>query len=49
MPAKHERHGPVFWSENRRVSNRLLCQELGYKLLHPHYRLGLRDCLRQSV
>ena len=36
-----------FWSENRRVSNRLLCEELGYKLLHPHYRLGLRDCLKQ--
>ena len=37
-----------FWSENRRVSNRLLCNELGYKLLHPNYRDGLRDCLMQS-
>ena len=40
--------GQSFWSENRRVSNRLLCTELGYKLLHPNYRDGLRDCLMQS-
>ena len=37
-----------FWSENRRVSNRLLCEQLGYTLLHPNYRDGLRDCLKQS-
>ena len=37
-----------FWSENRRVSNRLLCKELGYTLLHPNYRSGLRDCLKQE-
>ena len=37
-----------FWSENRRVSNRLLCEQLGYTLLHPNYRDGLRDCLEQS-
>ena len=38
-----------FWSENRRVSNRLLCKELGYTLLHPNYRKGLQDCLKQDV
>lgn len=37
-----------FWSENRRVSNRLLCETLGYSLLHPSYREGLLDCLQQS-
>ena len=37
-----------FWSENRRVSNQLLCGELGYTLLHPDYRSGLRDCLNQT-
>ena len=34
-----------FWEENRRVSNKLLCKELGYSLLHPDYRSGLKDCL----
>ncbi|MDP6171256.1 MAG: SDR family NAD(P)-dependent oxidoreductase, partial [Prochlorococcaceae cyanobacterium ETNP2_MAG_10] len=33
-----------FWQENRRVSNQLLCQELGYSLMHPDYHSGLRDC-----
>ncbi|BEV35412.1 SDR family oxidoreductase [Synechococcus sp. M16CYN] len=37
-----------FWNENRRVSNRLLCHELGYSLLHPTYREGLKDCLKQD-
>ena len=37
-----------FWSENRRVSNHRLCQELGYSLLHPNYRVGLQDCLDQD-
>ena len=37
-----------FWQENRRVSNRLLCEELGYSLLHPDYRSGLRDCMEQD-
>ncbi len=37
-----------FWSENRRVSNHKLCQELGYPLLHPDYRVGLQDCLQQD-
>ncbi|WP_392345478.1 SDR family NAD(P)-dependent oxidoreductase [Parasynechococcus sp.] len=37
-----------FWSENRRVSNHRLCHELGYRLLHPNYRVGLQDCLNQD-
>ena len=38
-----------FWSENRRVSNQLLRHGLGYDLLHPDYRVGLQDCLKQDV
>lgn len=34
-----------FWSENRRASNRLLCEELGYRLRFPSYREGYRDSL----
>ena len=34
-----------FWIENRRVSNKLLCQELGYKLIYKNYKLGLENCL----
>ena len=37
-----------FWSENRRVSNQLLIRNLGYELLHPDYRAGLKDCLNQD-
>lgn len=37
-----------FWAENRRVSNDLLCNTLGYELLHPDFRSGLRDCLAQE-
>ena len=37
-----------FWSENRRVSNQLLRNDLGYDLLHPDYRVGLQDCLHQD-
>ncbi len=29
-----------FWQENRRVSNRRLCRELGYQLRYPSYRQG---------
>ena len=35
-----------FWKENRRVSNNLLCNELGYSLIHPDYQSGLRDCAK---
>ena len=34
-----------FWQENRRVSNEMLCNQLGYELIHPTYKSGLRDCL----
>lgn len=34
-----------FWSENRRVSSRLLREGLGYRLLYPTYREGYRACL----
>jgi nucleoside-diphosphate-sugar epimerase len=35
-----------FWQENRRVSNRLLTAELGYRLRYPTYREGLRACFK---
>ena len=34
-----------FWEENRRVSNSLLCKELGYELIHKTYKSGLKSCL----
>ena len=38
-----------FWMENRRVSNKLLCEKLGYKLKYKNYKAGLKDCfLRQN-
>ena len=33
-----------FWMENRRVSNKLLCETLGYKLIYKNYRVGLKNC-----
>ena len=33
-----------FWTENRRVSNKLLCETLGYKLIYKNYKLGLKNC-----
>ena len=33
-----------FWMENRRVSNKLLCETLGYKLIFKNYRVGLKNC-----
>ncbi len=35
-----------FWQENRRVSNKMLCKELHYSLIHPDYKSGLIDCLK---
>ena len=35
-----------FWEENRRVSNSLLCKELGYQLIHKDYKSGLENCLK---
>ncbi|MCP9808090.1 SDR family oxidoreductase [Cyanobium sp. HWJ4-Hawea] len=37
-----------FWAENRRASNRLLCQGLGYKLRYPSYRQGYLACLAEE-
>ena len=33
-----------FWMENRKVSNKLLCKTLGYKLIYKNYKLGLKNC-----
>jgi len=37
-----------FWMENRRVSNKLLCETLGYKLIYRNYKIGLKDCFLHS-
>ena len=37
-----------FWAENRRASNRLLCEGLGYHLRYPSYREGYRACLAEE-
>tara|TARA_Y100001968_G_scaffold31481_1_gene24200 strand:- start:272 stop:1168 length:897 start_codon:yes stop_codon:yes gene_type:complete len=33
-----------FWQENRKVDNKLLCEEMGYSLIYPNYKSGLRNC-----
>tara|TARA_B100000965_G_scaffold401600_1_gene425808 strand:+ start:1292 stop:2191 length:900 start_codon:yes stop_codon:yes gene_type:complete len=33
-----------FWKENRKVDNKLLCKKLGYSLIYPDYKFGLKDC-----
>ena len=37
-----------FWMENRRVSNKLLCETLGYNLIYKNYMTGLKNCLLNS-
>ena len=37
-----------FWMENRRVSNKLLCKTLGYKLIYKNYKKGLKNCFLNS-
>jgi nucleoside-diphosphate-sugar epimerase len=37
-----------FWLENRRVSNKLLCETLGYKLTYKNYKIGLKNCYLNS-
>ena len=37
-----------FWMENRRVSNKLLCETLGYKLIYKNYKMGLKNCFLNS-
>ena len=34
-----------FWLENRKVSNKLLCEKLGYRLIYKNYQVGLNNCL----
>ena len=36
-----------FWKENRRVSNKLLCEKLNYSLIHSDYKSGLEECFLQ--
>ena len=38
-----------FWMENRRVSNKLLCETLGYKLIYKNYKIGLKNCYLNSL
>jgi nucleoside-diphosphate-sugar epimerase len=38
-----------FWADNRRVSNRLLCQNLGYRLRYPSYREGFAASLTEEL
>jgi hypothetical protein len=35
-----------FYAENRRVSNRRLSEQLGYRLAYPTFREGLAACLQ---
>ena len=37
-----------FWMENRRVSNKLLCETLGYRLIYKNYKIGLKNCYLNS-
>jgi nucleoside-diphosphate-sugar epimerase len=37
-----------FWADNRRVSNGLLCNKLGYRLRYPSYREGFAASLREE-
>ena len=37
-----------FWMENRRVSNKLLCETLGYQLIYKNYKIGLKNCYLNS-
>tara|TARA_Y100001968_G_scaffold333948_1_gene401682 strand:+ start:13772 stop:14671 length:900 start_codon:yes stop_codon:yes gene_type:complete len=33
-----------FWQENRRVSNKFLCEKLNYSLIYPDFKAGLNNC-----
>ncbi len=33
-----------FWQENRKVDNKLLCNKLGYSLIYPDFKSGLKNC-----
>jgi len=36
-----------FWQENRKVDNKLLCKTLGYSLIYPNFKSGLKNCFSQ--
>jgi len=36
-----------FWQENRRVDNELLCKKLGYSLIYPDFKSGLKSSFSQ--
>jgi nucleoside-diphosphate-sugar epimerase len=33
-----------FWQENRKIDNKLLCEKLGYSLIYPNFKSGLKNC-----
>ena len=33
-----------FWKENRKVDNKLLCKTLGYSIIYPDFKSGLKNC-----
>ena len=33
-----------FWQENRKIDNKLLCKTLGYSLIYPNFKYGLKNC-----
>ncbi len=33
-----------FWEENRKVDNNFLCNQLGYSLIYPNFKTGLKHC-----
>jgi hypothetical protein len=37
-----------FYADNKRVSNRLIKEELGVALAYPNYRVGLRAILAKG-
>ena len=36
-----------FWQENRKIDNRLLCKKLGYSLIYPDFKSGLKNCFSE--
>jgi len=40
--------GLSFWTDNRRVSNRRIREDLGVELVHPDYRSGLQAVLKED-
>jgi len=36
-----------FWQENRKVDNNLLCKKLGYSLIYPDFKSGLKNCFSE--